>query len=317
MSTSTDGTPTDGTPADAASTGSADGSADDGWSPSPLQRQRDAYRRNRARRSTAIAAVSTVLVVGVLALLVVNSSGWDRFRETFFDVRYLFERQRDGTVIALEVLKGLWLNVRIAVVAEIAILVVALAAALARSLRGPVWFPLRALAIGYTDLFRGLPQILVLLMFGFGMPALQISWLPNSALFWGAVGLVLSYGAYVSEVLRAGIESIHPSQRAASRSLGLTHGQTMRYVVVPQGVRRVLPALLNDFVSLLKDTGLISVLGVVYDAVLNAQIATSQSYNYTPYVYAGLLFVILTIPLTRVTDWVARRQGFHGVGGTV
>ncbi|MBN9610000.1 MAG: amino acid ABC transporter permease [Actinobacteria bacterium] len=267
-----------------------------------------AYRRTRTRRSALIAATSTIVLLAVGILVVINTPGWPQFRDSFFDIKY-------GWQVLPQIAEGLWLNVRLMVVCEIVILALAMAIALARTLRGPVFFPVRAAAIAYTDLFRGLPLILVLYMLGFGMPSLRVSWLPSSALFWGCVALVLSYSAYVAEVFRAGIESVHPSQRAAARSLGLSHGQTMRHVVVPQAVRRVLPPLLNDLVSLQKDTGLISVLGVIYDAVLNARIETAATFNYTPYVVAGLLFVLLTIPMTRFTDWVARRQGWTGAGG--
>lgn len=280
----------------------------DGWTPSPIERERLAYRRTRTRRSALIAATSTIVLLAVGILVVINTPGWPQFRDSFFDITY-------GWQVLPTIAEGLWLNVRLMVVCEIVILALALAIALARTLRGPVFFPVRAAAIAYTDLFRGLPLILVLYMLGFGMPSLRVSWLPSSALFWGCVALILTYSAYVAEVFRAGIESVHPSQRAAARSLGLSHGQTMRHVVVPQAVRRVLPPLLNDLVSLQKDTGLISVLGVIYDAVLNAHIETAQTFNYTPYVVAGLLFVLLTIPMTRFTDWVARRQGWTGAGG--
>ena len=280
----------------------------DGWTPSPIERERLAYRRTRTRRSALIAATSTIVLLAVGILVVINAPGWPQFRDSFFDIKY-------GWQVLPQIAEGLWLNVRLMVVCEIVILALAMAIALARTLRGPVFFPVRAAAIAYTDLFRGLPLILVLYMLGFGMPSLRVSWLPSSALFWGCVALVLSYSAYVAEVFRAGIESVHPSQRAAARSLGLSHGQTMRHVVVPQAVRRVLPPLLNDLVSLQKDTGLISVLGVIYDAVLNARIETAATFNYTPYVVAGLLFVLLTIPMTRFTDWVARRQGWTGAGG--
>lgn len=281
------------------------------WTPSQIQLDRLAYRRRRAVRSALIAAASTVVLGVAAVLVVVNTPGWPAFRKSFLDLAY-------GWEVLPDVAKGLWLNVRLMVVCEIAILTIALGVALARSLKGPVFFPLRAAAIAYTDLFRGLPLILILFMLGFGMPSLRISWLPSSALFWGCVALVLTYSAYVAEVFRAGIESVHPSQRAAARSLGLTHGKTMRFVVVPQAVRRVMPPLLNDLVSLQKDTGLISVLGVIYDAVLQARIATAASFNYTPYVVAGLLFVLLTIPMTRFTDYIARRQGWAGsAGGTL
>ncbi len=254
----------------------------DSWTPSAVQLDRLAYRRRRSRRSTLAAAVSTLVLIAVGVLVVTNTPGWPQFRESFFDLSY-------GWQVLPQIAEGLWLNVRLMLICEAVILVVALAIALARTLRGPVFFPVRAAAIGYTDLFRGLPLILVLYMLGFGMPSLRVSWLPSSALFWGCVALVLTYSAYVAEVFRAGIESVHPSQRAAARSLGLTHAQTMRHVVVPQAVRRVMPPLLNDLVSLQKDTGLISVLGVIYDAVLNARIETAATFNYTPFVVAGLL----------------------------
>lgn len=280
------------------------------WEPSPLELERRRYRAGRARRSYATAAVSTVVVVLAAVLVVVNSAGWPRARDTFFDLGY-------GWEVLPKILSGLWLNIRLMVVCGVCILVLAMAVALIRTLRGPVFFPLRLLATIYTDVFRGLPLILVLLLLGFGVPSLRLSYLPKDPLFWGCVSLVLVYGAYVSEVFRAGIESVHPSQRAAARSLGLSHAQTMRFVVVPQAVRRVLPPLLNDMVALQKDTGLIYVLGAVaYDAILQAKIETAKTFNYTPYVVAGLLFVALTIPMTRLTDWVARRQGWVS-GGTL
>lgn len=280
------------------------------WTPSEIELDRRAYRKARGRRAALIAAGSTAVVVALLVIGLVNTPGWPKFRATFFDLAY-------GWEVLPDIAEGLWLNVRLMVVCEIGILIVAMTVALTRSLRGPVFFPLRAAATVYSDLFRGLPLILVLLLLGFGMPSLKLPWVPSSALFWGCVALILTYGAYVSEVLRAGIESVHPSQRAAARSLGLSHGKTMRHVVVPQAVRRVLPPLLNDLVALQKDTGLISILGVIYDAVLNAQIATAETFNYTPYVVAGFLFVLLTIPMTRLTDWVSRRQGWSGGGGLV
>lgn len=288
----------------------ADAETSDGWQPSAVQVERLAYRRRRTRRSALVASVSTLVLLAVGGVIIVNTPGWPQLRDSFFDLSY-------GWEVLPDIAEGLWLNVRLMVVCEAVILVVALAVALARTLRGPVFFPVRAAATVYVDLFRGLPLILVLYMLGFGMPSLRVAWLPSSALFWGCVALILTYSAYVAEVFRAGIESVHPSQRAAARSLGLTHAQTMRHVVVPQAVRRVLPPLLNDLVSLQKDTGLISVLGVIYDAVLGARIATAATFNYTPYVVAGLLFVLLTVPMTRFTDWVARRQGWTGSGGAL
>ena len=205
------------------------------------------------------------------------------------------------------ILDGFWLNVRIFLVAEVFILVLALGIAVLRSLPGPVFFPLRALAVLYVDLFRGVPTILVVYILGFGVPALQIEGVPIDPLFWGAVSLVVVYSAYVAEVYRAGIESVHPSQSAAARSLGLTHGQALRHVVVPQAVRRVIPPLLNDFIGLQKDTALVALVGVV-EAFRQSQIEVSSSFNFTPYLATALLFVLITIPLARFTDWLVARD---------
>ncbi len=236
-----------------------------------------------------------------------STPGWPRVRETFFNVDRGWE--------ALPVVaQGLWLNIRVMLVCAVLIVILGLTLAILRTLRGPIFFPLRIFAAAYTDVFRGLPLLLVIFLLGFGVPALQLRGLPNQAVIWGGAALVLTYSSYVAEVFRAGIESIHPSQRAAARSLGLSHRQTLRFVVLPQAVRRVLPPLLNDFVSLQKDSGLIAVLGVI-DAIRAAQLETAEDFNFTPYVVAGLLFVALTIPLTRLTDWVARRQGWYGGGG--
>ncbi len=281
--------------------------AHDDWHPSDHERRRAAYRRSRARRSAAISALSTLAIAAVAWWLLTSSPGWPRVRWTYFNL--------DKAVEAFPaVLTGLWLNLRIMVVCGVVIFVLGLLVAIMRTLRGPVFFPLRLAGTIYVDLFRGLPLILVLLLLGYGAPALRLQGLPTSVLFWGCVALVLSYTAYVAEVFRAGIESIHPSQRAAARSLGLSYAQTLRHVVVPQAIRRVQPPLLNDLVSLQKDSGLISILGVV-DAVRAAQIETAADFNYTPYVVAGVLFILLTVPMARFTDWVARRQGFQGAGG--
>ena len=277
------------------------------WQPSALEQERMAYRRRQATRSAIIAAVSTVVVVVGLAVGITSTPGWPRVRETFFNPTRAWE--------ALPaVATGLWLNIRVMLVCGVLIAAFGLTVAVLRTLRGPVFFPVRAFAAGYTDLFRGLPLLLVIFLLGFGVPALNLRGLPDSALFWGGAALVLTYTAYVAEVFRSGIESIHPSQRAAARSLGLTYAQSLRFVVLPQGVRRVVPPLMNDLVSLQKDSGLIAVLGVI-DAIRAAQIETATDFNFTPYVVAGALFVMLTIPLARITDWVARRQGWYGVAG--
>jgi polar amino acid transport system permease protein len=281
----------------------------DGWQPSATQQERIAYRRSRTVRSIVVAAVSSVLAVVLIAVAVTRTPGWPRVKSTFFDVHY-------GWQVLPDIAKGLWLNIQVMVVAEIAILILGLVLASVRTLRGPVFFPLRAAATAYVDIFRGLPLLIVILLCGFGIPALGLSGVTNSVRFWGTVALVLTYTAYVAEVLRAGMESVHPSQRAAARSLGLSHLQTLRHVVAPQGIRRVIPALLNDLVSLQKDSGLISLLGVT-DAIQAAQINVAQTFNETPLIVAALLFVVLTIPMTRFTDWVARRQGANLVGGGV
>ncbi|GAB94831.1 polar amino acid transport system permease protein [Kineosphaera limosa] len=288
-------------------TGTSDGGQT--WVPSEHERARAAYRRARARRSTLISALSTIAVALTLTFLLTSSPGWPRVQWTYFN----WEKAVESFPAVLD---GLWLNVRIMVVCGAIIAVFGLVIAIARTLRGPVFFPVRLAGTIYVDLFRGLPIILVLLLLGYGAPALRLQGLPTSTLFWGCVALILSYSAYVAEVFRAGIESVHPSQRAAARSLGLSHGQTLRFVVIPQAVRRVMPPLLNDAVSLQKDSGLISILGVV-DAVRAAQIQTASDFNYTPYVVAGVLFIALTVPMARFTDWVGRKQGYQGAGGNL
>jgi len=213
-----------------------------------------------------------------------------------------------------DIARAFLLNVKIFLVAEVFILVLALVLAVIRSLPGPVFFPLRLFATVYADLFRGIPTILVIYILGFGVTALQLPGVPVSPLFWGTVALVLVYSAYVSEVYRAGIESVHPSQSAAARSLGLTHGQTLRFVVIPQAVRRVIPPLLNDFIGLQKDTALVALLGVV-EAFRQSQIDVAGTFNYTPYICTAILFVAITVPLARFTDWlVARDKGRQQAG---
>jgi polar amino acid transport system permease protein len=277
------------------------------YAPSALQVERLAYRRRRAVRSAAIGLVSTIAVVVVVATVLVNSPGWPRVKSSFFDWEVAKASLPD-------ILVGLWLNIRVMAVSAVFILIFGMALAVMRTLRGPVFFPLRAFATAYVDLFRGLPLLLVLLIVGFGVPGLRLQGLPSSVVFYGGLALVLTYSSYVAEVFRAGIESVHPSQQAAARGLGLSYPQTMRYVVVPQAVRRVIPPLLNDMVSLQKDSGLISILGVI-DAIRAAQIAQAEYASFTPYVVAGVCFVLLTIPLTRLTDRVARKQGWQGAGG--
>ncbi|WP_330476645.1 amino acid ABC transporter permease [Terrabacter sp. C0L_2] len=303
--------PSSGAPSASGATSASNASGAGGqvWSPSSVETERRAFRRSRTVRSAAVSALSTVVVLGVLGWLITHSAGWPRVQETFFSWDKAIESFP-------AVLKGLWLNIRLMVVCGLSILVLGLTLAIMRTLRGPIFFPLRLLATVYVDLFRGLPLLLLLLLLGLGVPALRLPNVPTELVFWGAVAIILSYSAYVAEVFRAGIESVHPSQRAASRALGLSNGQTLRHVVLPQAVRRVAPPLMNDFVSLQKDSGLIAVLGAI-DAIRAAQIETATDFNYTPYVVAGVLFLCLTIPMARLTDRVARKQGWHGAGGTL
>ncbi|HET9655538.1 MAG TPA: amino acid ABC transporter permease [Kineosporiaceae bacterium] len=276
--------------------------------PSPLQRERIAYRGRQTRRSLLVAAASTAAVGGVLAAVTVNAPGWPRVRESFLS--YDMARRALPDLLA-----GFWLNIRVFSVSAVLILALSLLIALMRTLRGPVFWPLRAVAVVYVDVFRGIPLLLVLYLVGFGLPGLRLQGIPTDTVVLGIIALTLSYSAYVAEVFRAGIESVHPSQRAAARSLGLSAGQTMRLVVLPQAVRNVVPPLLNDLVSLTKDSGLISVLGIPLDVIRYAQIAQMGRANFTPYVVAGLLFMLLTVPMTRFTDAVSRRYGYLPAGG--
>jgi polar amino acid transport system permease protein len=260
------------------------------------------------RRSVAIALASTVVFFAVVVFAITHAPGWPAVRSQFFnwhEFRSTFP----------EIAHAFRLNIKIFCIAEAFILVFALFLAVLRSLPGPVFFPLRVLAIIYADLFRGIPTILVIAMLGFGAPALGLSYIPKSVIFWGIVSLVLIYSAYVSEVYRAGIESIHPSQEAAARSLGLSRTQTLRRVILPQAVRRVIPPLLNDFIGLQKDTALVGTLGAV-EAFQQSQIDTNATFNFTAYLCAAALFVAITIPLARFTDWlIARDRRQRQAGG--
>jgi polar amino acid transport system permease protein len=281
----------------------------DEWQPSQIELERRAFRKKQSNRSVLIGIASTLIFAAIVWVTVVNTKGWAVTQQAFFSPEFAAKS-------FLDVLAGLWLNIRVLFFASIGVAIFATLLAAVRSLRGAIFLPLRLVATGYTDLFRGLPLLIVLYLVGFGIPALRIfPVLPAEV--WGTIALIITYSAYVSEVLRAGMEAVHPSQRLAARSLGLSHAQTLRLVVFPQAIRKVTPALMNDFVSMQKDVGLISVLGAV-DAIRAAQIDVSTFANFTPYVVAGLLFVILSIPVIRLTDWVtARAQRRQQIGGTV
>jgi polar amino acid transport system permease protein len=266
---------------------------------------------SRDARAVVTALASTVVVFTALAVLMVTSPGWDAFKAEFLDGALFRSSFPD-------IARAFALNIKIFCVSEVLILVLALGIAVIRSLPGPVFFPLRVLAIVYTDIFRGLPTIMVVYMLAFGIPALLLSdatWY-RSATLWSIVALTLVYSAYVAEVYRAGIQSVHPSQEAAARSLGLSRWQALRHVILPQAVRRVVPPLLNDFIGLQKDTALVAVVGPV-EAFRQAQIAESANFNFTPYLDASLLFLLLTIPLARLTDWLIERdrRRFMASGG--
>lgn len=270
---------------------------------------RRSYRRSRQRRSTWVALLSTLVFSGLLVAGAVSAPGWPRTQESFLDP--------DVARRALPlVLDGLWLNLRVLVVAALCVLALGLGVAVLRTVRGPVWAPVRFLMALYTDVFRGIPLIVLLYIIGFGLPGLRLQGVPTDPVVLGTIAIVLIYAAYVSEVFRAGIESVHPSQRAAARALGLTHRQTTRLVVLPQAVRNVTPPLLNDLVALQKDVGLISVLGAI-DAVRQAQILSATTGNFTPYIVAALLFVVMAVPTARLADWATararRRQQAGGV----
>jgi polar amino acid transport system permease protein len=252
---------------------------------------------------------STVLVIGVLAFLVLLAPGSAEVRRTFFslgDMRRALVGDPEHGIFS--VAGALVLNIEMFLVAEVLILVLALVIAVIRQLHAPALLPIRLLAVAYTDFFRGVPLILVIYAIGFGLPALNLEVISTQEpVVYGVAALVLSYAAYVSEVYRAGIDSVHPSQAAAARSLGLTEWQALRFVVIPQAVRRVVPPLLNDFISLQKDTALVAVLGVI-EANRAAGIYSSTVFNYSGYTVAALLFLVLTVPLARFTDYLVARD---------
>jgi polar amino acid transport system permease protein len=264
--------------------------------------------RQEGARGVAIALLSTAILLFAAAWLIVHSGNWPAVKESFFNGREFRDSFPD---IAQKFLR----NIQYFLICEVFILALALFLAILRSLPGAVFFPLRALAVVYVDLFRGIPTILVIYILGFGVPALGIRGVPVSATFWALVGLVLSYSAYVSEVYRAGIESVHPSQVGSARSLGLTRLQAMRFVIVPQAVRRVIPPLLNDFVALQKDTALVAFVVAVPEAFKEAQIIQSADFNFTPLVAAALLFLVITVPMTRLVDWLTSRERARRQGG--
>jgi polar amino acid transport system permease protein len=280
---------------------------DDGTLSSPVGREGPGalgpvrgWLAEEGARGALIATVSTVVLFGAALWVVLASENWDAVQRQFFNPENFAEAWPD-------VLAGFWLDLRMFAVAQVAILLFALLVAVIRSLRGPAFVPLRLLAVLYIDLFRGVPLILAILLFGFGIPALDLPGVPRSPLFWGVTTLVLSYSAYTAEVYRSGIDAVPESQRSSARSLGLSQWQSLRYAILPQAVRNVVPALLNGLVSLQKDVALVSVLGV-REAVRSAEIYTSRTFNYTSFVAATVLFLLISIPAARFADWYTARD---------
>lgn len=276
---------------------------------SEVELSRRAYRKKQQLQSVVTSLISTIVFVAIIVIGLKMSPGWPRVKETFFSAEYFVSSFP-------EILKGLWLNVKVLAVALIGVAIFATLIALVRTSNNPVLFPLRALAALYTTIMRGIPMIVVLYLIGFGIPGLGIFGRIDPSIL-GTVAVIMGYSAYVAEVLRAGFNDVHPSQRASARSLGLTAGQTTRMIVIPQALRKVAPALMNDFISMQKDVGLISVLGAV-DAVRAAQIEVASTYNFTPYVVASLLFILMSVPFILLNDWYSARLRKRELsGGTV
>ncbi len=248
------------------------------------------------------------MLLVVVAFIVVNSPGWERVQATFFSFDVFDERFE-------QLVRAFQKNIQIFLISQVLVLVGGLVLAVMRSLQSPVFFPIRAAATIYIDIFRGVPSILVIFLLGFGIPALRIPGTTTEPFFWAIVALTLIWSAYVAEVYRAGIESVHPSQNAAARSLGLSAAQSMRYVVLPQAVRRVIPPLLNDSIGLLKDTALVSFIGAV-EIFRRAQIVQAAEFNFTPYLIVAVIFLLLTIPMSRFVDWLVARDRKRQMAGS-
>ncbi|MBR3326374.1 MAG: amino acid ABC transporter permease [Atopobiaceae bacterium] len=276
---------------------------------SEVELERQAYRARERRRSILTSIGSSLVFVALVVLTLRSSPGWPRVKESFFSPEYF-------ALAWPQVLDGLWLNVRVLVVAVLGTAILGTALALIRITTSAVMFPLRVVARLYTTIMRGIPMLVVLYLIGFGIPGLGLFGRMNKALL-GTIAVIMSYSAYIAEVLRAGFEDVHPSQRASARSLGLTTFQTMRLVIIPQALRKIAPALMNDFISMQKDVGLISTLGAI-DAVRAAQIVVAKTYNFTPYVVASIVFILMSVPFVILNDWyTARLRSREQTGGMV
>ena len=276
---------------------------------SAVEQEREEFRRGERRRSVLTSIGSSLAFIALVVITLQNSPGWPRVKESFFSPEYF-------AMAWPQVLEGLWLNIRVLGVALVGVAILGTALALIRMTKSAVMFPLRVISRFYTTIMRGIPMIVTLYLIGFGIPGLDLFGRIDKAVL-GTIAVVMSYSAYIAEVLRAGFEDVHPSQRASARSLGLTTGQTMWHVIIPQGIRKVAPALMNDFVAMQKDVGLISTLGAV-DAVRAAQIVVAKTYNFTPYVVASLLFIAMSVPFILLNDWYSeRRRKREQTGGMV
>ena len=265
---------------------------------SDVELERAAFRKKQGIQSVITSIVSTIAFVVIVALTLHFSPGWPRVKESFFSPEYF-------AMAWPQVVEGLMLNIRVLGIALIGVAVLGGGLALIRMTTSPLMFPLRVVARAYTTFMRGIPMIVTLYLIGFGIPGLGLFGRIDKAVL-GTIAVVMSYSAYIAEVLRAGFEDVHPSQRASARSLGLTSGQTMWHVIIPQGLRKVAPALMNDFIAMQKDVGLISTLGAV-DAVRAAQLVVAKTYNFTPYVVASILFILMSVPFIILNDWYSKR----------
>ena len=265
---------------------------------SAVEEERAQFRRKEALRSHITSVVSSLIFVALFVIVLKNSPGWPRVKESFFSPEYF-------AMAWPQVLDGLLLNIRVLGIALIGVAILGTSLALIRMTTSAVMFPLRVVARFYTTIMRGIPMIVVLYLIGFGIPGLGLFGRIDKAVL-GTIAVVMSYSAYIAEVLRAGFQDVHPSQRASARSLGLTQAQTMWLVIIPQGLRKIAPALMNDFISMQKDVGLISTLGAI-DAVRAAQIIVAKTYNFTPYVVASILFILMSVPFILLNDWYSEK----------
>lgn len=268
--------------------------------PGERQAAREKARKAKARRGQAVAGLSSILVLGGLAVIILTSSGWPDVRENFFSAEAFRTSFPD-------ILGGFWLDVKIFLVVEVVVLALGLLVAVIRTSTVAALFPIRLLAAAYCDFFRGVPVILLVYLIGFGVPALGLEGVPTDPVILAGVALSLAYSSYVAEVYRAGIASIHPSQTDAGLATGLTRVQTLRFVVIPQAIRRVRPPLLNDFISLQKDVALVSILGIS-EAFRLAQVEAASTFNYTPLFAAALLYLAVTFPMARILDHITARE---------